>query len=63
MKKTYIIPATEISPCEAFHILEDSPATTTINPGGDGQAPITDGGAGGSTEMDFINRTNLWDEE
>lgn len=60
MKKTYITPKTELAFCEIFQILQGT-AQTTINP--QGSDPLTEGGAGGDGEIDFTNRTNLWDED
>ena len=58
MKKSYIIPATEINSCEAFHLLAGSGPTLKAQ---DHEAIQSTGEEGDMS--DFINRTNLWDED
>ena len=61
MKKSYIIPATEISLCEAFQLLAGSgEGRASLNP--EEQESVKDNGGEGNM-ADFTNRCNLWDEE
>ena len=58
MKKTYISPTTEITLCGAFQLMAGS-GKASLN--AQGHDPINDTGEGDMS--DFINRTNLWDED
>ncbi len=60
MKKTYIIPATDITPCEAFQLMAGSGEKASLNL--NGETPIKNNGETGDMS-DFTNRTNLWEED